>query len=171
MQPSPLHYFPLAAPFLLAFFFFLAIVVAFVEIGVLEYAYERIGINRRYVFALLLLSLLGSYVNIPVAEIPGQKILANREIFYYGMLYVIPSVQELPRTIIALNVGGAVVPTLVHDGHVIRESTVICEYLDEAFREPPLAPLLTSVTCCEPLGVMPPAIASTSVTLTGRRIW
>jgi ganglioside-induced differentiation-associated protein 1 len=34
----------------------------------------------------------------------------------------------------------AVVPTLVHDGHVIRESTVICEYLDEVFREPPLMP-------------------------------
>ncbi|HUY18239.1 MAG TPA: glutathione S-transferase family protein [Candidatus Binataceae bacterium] len=34
----------------------------------------------------------------------------------------------------------AVVPTLIHDGHVIRESTVICEYLDEVFREPPLAP-------------------------------
>lgn len=34
----------------------------------------------------------------------------------------------------------AVVPTLVHDGIVIRESTVICEYLDEVFPEPPLAP-------------------------------
>jgi glutathione S-transferase len=34
----------------------------------------------------------------------------------------------------------AVVPTLVHDGHVILESTVICEYLDEAFPEPPLKP-------------------------------
>jgi glutathione S-transferase len=34
----------------------------------------------------------------------------------------------------------AVVPTLLHDGNVIRESTVICEYLDEVFREPPLVP-------------------------------
>lgn len=34
----------------------------------------------------------------------------------------------------------AVVPTLVHDGKVIIESTVICEYLDEAFPEPPLKP-------------------------------
>jgi len=33
-----------------------------------------------------------------------------------------------------------VVPTLVHDGNVIRESTVICEYLDAVFREPPLSP-------------------------------
>ncbi|MBX9774566.1 MAG: glutathione S-transferase family protein [Xanthobacteraceae bacterium] len=34
----------------------------------------------------------------------------------------------------------AVVPTLVHDGYTIVESTVICEYLDEIFPEPPLKP-------------------------------
>jgi glutathione S-transferase len=33
-----------------------------------------------------------------------------------------------------------VVPTLVHDGKVILESTLIIEYLDEAFPEPPLMP-------------------------------
>jgi len=32
------------------------------------------------------------------------------------------------------------VPTLVHDGRAIRESSLICEYLDEVFPEPPLAP-------------------------------
>ena len=34
----------------------------------------------------------------------------------------------------------AVVPTLVHDGRVILESTIICEYLDEVFPAPPLKP-------------------------------
>jgi glutathione S-transferase len=34
----------------------------------------------------------------------------------------------------------ALVPALVHDGAVIVESTVICEYLDEAFLAPPLKP-------------------------------
>jgi glutathione S-transferase len=32
------------------------------------------------------------------------------------------------------------VPTLVHDGNAIVESTLICEYIDETFPEPPLAP-------------------------------
>lgn len=32
------------------------------------------------------------------------------------------------------------VPTLVHDGNAIVESTLICEYIDEAFPEPPLRP-------------------------------
>jgi len=33
-----------------------------------------------------------------------------------------------------------VVPTLVHDGKPVIESTLICEYLDEAFPDPPLVP-------------------------------
>jgi glutathione S-transferase len=33
-----------------------------------------------------------------------------------------------------------VVPTLVHDGRVVRESTLIGEYLDEIFPDPPLKP-------------------------------
>ncbi len=35
---------------------------------------------------------------------------------------------------------GGVVPTLIHDGAVIRESTIINEYLDDAFPEIPLRP-------------------------------
>src|SRR3954468_5154044 len=33
-----------------------------------------------------------------------------------------------------------VVPTLVHDGAPVIESTLICEYIDETFPDPPLAP-------------------------------
>jgi glutathione S-transferase len=35
----------------------------------------------------------------------------------------------------------AVVPTLIHDGRVIVESTVINEYLDDVFPDPPLKPV------------------------------
>jgi len=38
-----------------------------------------------------------------------------------------------------LNPNG-VVPTLIDHGHVIIESTVICEYLDDAYPDPPLRP-------------------------------
>ena len=31
-------------------------------------------------------------------------------------------------------------PALVHDGRVIRESAIICEYLEEVFPDPPLGP-------------------------------
>lgn len=33
-----------------------------------------------------------------------------------------------------------VVPTLVHDGQIVRESTVICEYIDDEFSGPALRP-------------------------------
>ena len=33
-----------------------------------------------------------------------------------------------------------VVPTLIHDGHVLTESTLICEYVDEVFPTPALQP-------------------------------
>ncbi len=47
--------------------------------------------------------------------------------------------ENLSPEYLALNPNG-VVPTLVHDGQVICDSSVICEYLDEVFPEPALAP-------------------------------
>jgi uncharacterized membrane protein len=113
MRPSSFHYFPLAAPFLLAFFIFLVLIVVFIEVGVLEYAYEKIGINRRYVFTLLLLSLLGSYVNLPVYQMPSEEVRSGGLAFFYGVPYVIPLVTQWPGTVIAVNLGGAVIPTLL----------------------------------------------------------
>jgi glutathione S-transferase len=40
----------------------------------------------------------------------------------------------------------AVVPTLVHNGVVLLESTVICEYLDDEFPDPPLKPAAKYIT-------------------------
>ncbi len=34
----------------------------------------------------------------------------------------------------------SVVPTLIHDGEIIRESTVICEYIEDCFPDRPLRP-------------------------------
>jgi uncharacterized membrane protein len=113
MRFSPFHFFPLALPFVLALFFLVGLVIALVEVGVLQYAYEKVGVSRRYVFSILVLSLLGSYVNIPIAELPPERVLSNQVVDYFGMQYVVPLVEEWPRTVIAVNVGGAVVPTLL----------------------------------------------------------
>jgi uncharacterized membrane protein len=108
-----IHFFPLATPLILFFFLLIALLVAVIEIGAIEYAYEKIGVSRRYVFVLLLLSLWGSYVNIPVAELPAEHVLSNQEIHYFGMHYVVPWVEEWPRTVVAINLGGAVVPVVL----------------------------------------------------------
>jgi uncharacterized membrane protein len=108
-----MHYFPLALPFLLILLFLFAFLILLIEIGILGYAYEKIGVNRRYVFALLFLSLIGSYVNIPVAELPAQEVHSGKIVTFYGMRYVIPMVLDWPKTVIAVNVGGAVIPVFL----------------------------------------------------------
>jgi glutathione S-transferase len=47
--------------------------------------------------------------------------------------------EHLSPDYLAINPNG-VVPTLVHDGQVVIDSSVICEYLDEVFPDPPLSP-------------------------------
>ena len=113
MFASGLHFFPLALPFVLGLLLLMGLLIALIEVGLLEYAYAKMGVDRRYVFGLLLLSLLGSYVNIPVATLPAERVLSGQEVSYFGMRYIVPVVQEWPQTIIAVNLGGAVIPTLL----------------------------------------------------------
>jgi uncharacterized membrane protein len=108
-----MHYFPLALPFLLILALAFIFLLALIEVGILEYAYAKIGIGRRHMFALLILSLLGSYINIPIAELPAKEILSDHQVTFYGMRYSIPFVKEWHRTVIAVNLGGAVIPTIL----------------------------------------------------------
>ena len=67
------------------------ILVFVLEIRALSYAYRAIGISPRYVTAVLLFTLLGSHVNIPLTVVrAGHK-----------------------ASIVAINVGGALIPVLV----------------------------------------------------------
>ena len=113
MAPAGLHFFPLAQPFFLGLLFILGVLIALIEIGIIGYAYEKMGVQRRYVFAVLLLSLLGSYVNIPVAELPAERVVSGQEVTLFGMRYIVPLVEERRQTVVAINVGGAVMPTLL----------------------------------------------------------
>ncbi|MEM8984455.1 MAG: glutathione S-transferase family protein [Pseudomonadota bacterium] len=47
--------------------------------------------------------------------------------------------EQFAASYVAIN-PKAVVPAMVHDGSIINESTVICEYVNEAFAGPDLAP-------------------------------
>src|SRR5262245_9958915 len=113
MHPSSPHFYPLTWPFLFALVILFGIVIVLIEIKVLEYAYEKIGIRRRYVFVILLLSLVGSAVNIPIAELPPERVVSGQEVMLYGMRYVVPVVQSWRGTILAVNLGGAVIPTVL----------------------------------------------------------
>jgi uncharacterized membrane protein len=113
MRSSGLHFLPLVLPLFLAFVLLVGLLILLIEINLLGYAYEKVGIHHRYIITLLLLSLMGSYVNIPIAELPTQHLLSGGEVTHFGMRYVIPLVEDWPRTVVAINVGGALIPTLL----------------------------------------------------------
>jgi uncharacterized membrane protein len=121
MPFAGLHYFPVTLPFILVFLLLASIVITLIEIGVIQYASVKMGLNRRFVFGILLFSLLGSYVNIPVAEFPAKHVIVDREMTYFGMHYVVPVVEELPRTVLALNIGGAVIPILLSAYLIVKK--------------------------------------------------
>lgn len=111
MHPSSFHYPPLAPLFYLALLLLLLVAVLVIEVGLVHYASERLGIGRRQIFLLMLLCLLGSYINIPVAEFPGEQVVSGEVVPFFGVQYVVPVVHEWPGTILAVNVGGALIPT------------------------------------------------------------
>lgn len=110
MPRSRLNFFPLTGPFIILLFFLIALVIVFLELGIIQFAYQKVGIDRHYVFALLVASLLGSYINIPVGALPEERMYSHRVVSYFGVKYVIPVVHEQPKTVIAINLGGAVIP-------------------------------------------------------------
>jgi uncharacterized membrane protein len=107
---SQLHYLPLPLPFYSILLGLLVLLAVLIQVGALRYAYMRIGLSRRAALLLLLASLVGSYLNIPVAELPAQEIMSGQVIDYFGMRYVVPVVTDWPTTVIAINVGGALIP-------------------------------------------------------------
>lgn len=114
MHPSSLHHIPVAPWFMLGLSLLLAAAVALIEIGLFRYSYEKMGIDRRYIYGLLFLSLVGSYINIPIAELPpGEATTTTKQINVFGVPYVVPVVEQPARTILAINVGGAVIPIIV----------------------------------------------------------
>lgn len=115
-----LVYWPLAAPFLLIGFVAVLLLIAFVQVGVFSYALGRLGIGPESALLLLLASLAGSVVNIPVARLRGNVTQLRQMVTVFGIRYVIPVLRS-SRTTIAVNVGGALVPAalsgylIVHD--------------------------------------------------------
>lgn len=89
------------------------VLVVLVQVHAIRFAYMRLGISSGTALLLLLGSLLGSYINIPVAHLSEQQMVSDQEISFFGMRYVVPVVVDWPGTIIAVNVGGAVIPILL----------------------------------------------------------
>lgn len=117
---SHVHYLPLT-PVLFSILVFLFIgLVILIQLRILRYAYLRLGVSPGAALMLLFGSLIGSYFNIPITVLPGQTVQSGQIVEFFGMQYVVPYVVSSPGTVIAVNVGGAVIPTLMSTYLVIR---------------------------------------------------
>jgi len=107
LQPIAFHQFMvlLVLAFLLYLFFF------FSAGSILTYG---LGLNTITAGLIVWLSLLGRFVNIPVKEVVSERpIIRLREFSFFGFRWVIPDIVVKQRTIVAVNLGGAVIPTLL----------------------------------------------------------
>jgi uncharacterized membrane protein len=117
---SQVHYLPLT-PGLFSILVFLVVgLVILIQLRILRYAYMRLGVGPGAALLLLFGSLIGSYFNIPIAVLPGSAVRSHEIVDFYGMRYVVPLVTSWPGTVLAVNVGGAVIPTIMSTYLVIR---------------------------------------------------
>jgi uncharacterized membrane protein len=120
MDPFQFWYLPLAPAFffiLVAIFFFVFILL---PLGLLRYAYEQLGVSPGTAVFLLFASLIGSYINIPIAVISKKSVMASQTIDFFGMRYQVPAATDWGGTVLAVNIGGALIPVIMSVYLLIR---------------------------------------------------
>lgn len=115
-----MHYLPLTPGlFSLLALLFLGLLIL-IQLRILRYAYMRLGLGPGMALLLLFGSLVGSYFNIPITVLPGRHVQSGEIVDFFGMRYVVPLVTAWPGTVLAVNVGGALIPTLMSTYLVLR---------------------------------------------------
>jgi uncharacterized membrane protein len=166
-----LQYLPLALPFFLFFFGLSVFLIVLIQLGVLHYAYAKLGLSSGAALLVLMASLIGSYFNIPIAELPEREVRSGQVIEFFGMRYVVPLVTDWPRTVIAVNIGGAVIPALLSLYLLVK---------NWIWTSAAIATAIVTVACyllAEPVpgvgiaipSLVPPIIAATTALLVARR--
>jgi len=108
-----IHYFPLGVGLASLFVALLLGLVLLIEIGLLGRAYSALGLNPRVATLVLFGSLLGSYINLPLVRLPEQRVVSRQVVELFGVPFLAPVEVDWPGTILAINVGGAVIPILL----------------------------------------------------------
>ncbi|QDA32068.1 DUF1614 domain-containing protein [Thermococcus indicus] len=112
---------PVSLPVLLVMGILFVIIFAFFS-GVVMAAFEKLGIPPDVAYALFIFALVGSFINIPIAEETSyEPVVRVREVRFFGIAYPVPFFDwEERRIIIAINVGGAIVPISVAVYEIFR---------------------------------------------------
>jgi uncharacterized membrane protein len=114
------------SPFRLLFAFLL-LVLLFAVVGLLflnlaRTAFTRIGFSWEDALLVLLLSLLGSGINIPIKRMEcSTPVVRDGYVRAFGVTYRVPVVQNVDcGTMLAVNVGGAIIPAIISLALLIR---------------------------------------------------
>jgi len=102
---------PLILLMMLVFFVAALILLPFLLLGMIGEAFLRLGLPPGLIFWLLISTLLGSLVNIPIYRFESREVVADQIISYFGMQFRPPSLgPSHHQTVLAVNVGGALIP-------------------------------------------------------------
>jgi uncharacterized membrane protein len=115
-----MHYLPLTPGLFSVLVFLVVGLIILIQLRILRYAYMKLGLSPGMALVLLFGSLVGSYFNIPVTILPGPPVRSGQIVDFFGMQYVVPLVSSWPGTVLAVNVGGAVIPTIMSTYLVLR---------------------------------------------------
>jgi uncharacterized membrane protein len=110
-----LFYIPFSLTFLLLLFLILFFGLGSLFLGIIISAFMKIGFSLEDAVIVLLLSLLGSSINIPLATLRSEiPVVRDGYVRVFGISYRIP-VRHMKKneTTIAVNVGGAIIPILI----------------------------------------------------------
>jgi len=117
-----LVYSPVGMLVMLLFAFLLFAVVGFLFLDLARTAFTKIGFSWSQALFVLLASLLGSSINIPVTNLEcSTPLVRERYVRAFGMVYRVPVVNVVScQTLLAVNVGGAVIPSLISMALIYR---------------------------------------------------
>jgi uncharacterized membrane protein len=101
---------PLIFLMMLAFFLVAVVMLPFLLVGMIGEAFLRLGLSPGLVFWLLILTLVGSMVNIPLYRFQSQNLISDQDVSYFGMRFRVPHMVRSHETVLAINVGGGVIP-------------------------------------------------------------
>ncbi|OAQ21505.1 DUF1614 domain-containing protein [Thermosulfurimonas dismutans] len=109
-----LFFSPFTFLFVLALLVLLFLIFLLVHIGLITIAAGKIGLTPNQIFLFLLASLIGSHINIPLARIRRQVHPLEEEIVrFFGIPYRVPPLAGASYTVVALNLGGGLLPVLI----------------------------------------------------------
>jgi uncharacterized membrane protein len=106
----PHNYFLFAVLFVI-----LAVVVGLIFFGVIGFAFSDVGFSPLTVVLILVATMLGSFINIPLFKLKSSVPIVREEyVNFFGLAYRIPQVRYGTEvTTLAINVGGALIPSAV----------------------------------------------------------